>query len=244
MKRSTVTLAVGLILTAAAIKLAFPAGSGKKADPVSDSRTQTVSAEAESKNESASAMPVVVTINAGELLGQPEEEKENVSLPPAVEEAVETFLESQEPYEDLAIPADVSYEVELPGFEYVSPVYAPCSSGFGFRVHPLENLTKFHYGIDLAAQSGDDIRCFAAGTVTETGSNDTMGSYIRVSHPDGYETLYAHCGAVYVTKGQSVSAGEKLGLVGSSGKVTGPNLHFELTNDGVYVNPAFCLAAL
>ena len=190
-------------------------------------------------------MPVVVTINAGELLGESEtKEPEKPELPPAVEEAIETFFASQEPFEELAVPEDVSYEVELPGFRCVSPVDAPCSSGFGYRVHPLENLTKFHYGIDLAAQSGEDILCFSDGTVTEVGQNETMGKYIRVSHEDGFASLYAHCGTVYVSKGQTVSAGEKLGLVGATGKVTGPNLHFELTKDGVYVNPAFYLAAL
>ena len=80
--------------------------------------------------------------------------------------------------------------------------------------------------------------------MTEVGQNETMGKYIRVSHEDGFASLYAHCGTVYVSKGQTVSAGEKLGLVGATGKVTGPNLHFELTKDGIYVNPAFYLAAL
>ena len=240
MKRSTVTLAAGLILTAAAVKLAFPV---KNDQPV----FLTKASETNSMNTSVSetAMPVVVTINAGELLGEAEtKEPEKAELPPAVEEAIETFFESQEPFEELAVPADVSYEVELPGFRCVSPVDAPCSSGFGYRVHPLENLTKFHYGIDLAAQSGEDILCFSDGTVTEVGQNETMGKYIRVSHEDGFASLYAHCGTVYVSKGQTVSAGEKLGLVGATGKVTGPNLHFELTKDGVYVNPAFYLAAL
>jgi murein DD-endopeptidase MepM/ murein hydrolase activator NlpD len=240
MKRSTVTLAAGLILTAAAIKLAFPAKTGQEVYTSGSAQTADVSAA-----ESGSTMPVVVTINAGELLsGTEDSTEESVQLPPAVEEAIETFLESQEPFEDLAIPADVTYEAELPDFEYVSPVAAECSSGFGYRVHPLENLTKFHYGTDLAAQSGDDIHCFADGTVTEVGQNETMGKFIRVSHADGYASLYAHCGTVYVAKGQSVAAGEKLGLVGSSGKVTGPHLHFELTKNGVFLNPAFCLAAL
>ena len=240
MKRSTVTLAAGLILTAAAIKLALPVKNGQD---IYTHRSTEITDVGTVGNDSA--MPVVVTINAGELLGQAEPETaETAQLPPAVEEAVETFLESQEPFNDLDVPADVSYDVELPEFEYVSPVTAKCSSGFGYRVHPLENLTKFHYGTDLAAQSGDDIRCFSDGTVTEVGQNEIMGKYIRVSHSDGYASLYAHCGTVYVSKGQPVTAGEKLGLVGATGRVTGPHLHFELTKDGIFINPAFCLANL
>ncbi len=242
MKRSTLTLATGLILTAAALKLAFPSRSQEVITTVKD----TVSlSQSEKAAETVSAVPVTVTINAAEFLGQTEEgDHETIQLPPEVEEAVETFLTSQEPYSELAVPADVSYDVILPDFICARPVSAPYSSGFGYRVHPLENLTKFHYGADLAAQSGDDIHSFASGTVTEVGQNESFGNFIRIAHPDGYETFYAHCGTIYVTKGQSVSVGEKIGLVGSTGKTTGPHLHFELKKDGIYMNPAFYLAAV
>ena len=244
MKRSTVTLAAGLILTAAALKLAFPDKEAEEGWTASVGVPTMYSSDREADS-TAPAMPVVVTINAGELLGKEEPDKEEKEpLPPAVEEAVETFLTEQEPFEDLAVPADVTYEVVLPDFAYVKPVSAPYSSGFGYRVHPLENLTKFHYGADLAAQSGEDIHCFAEGTVTEVGQNETFGKYIRVSHPDGFASLYAHCGTIYAAKGQAVAMGEKIALVGATGKATGPHLHFELTKDGVYVNPAFYLAAL
>jgi len=244
MKRSTITLAVGLMLTAAALKLAFPSGSSRVIYTVRDSVS---AAETVSRNDGSagSAAPVTtVTINAAEFLGEPSVSAQTAALPAAVEEAVETFRAGQAPFEDLEIPANVSYEVDLPSFDFVKPVIARCSSGFGYRVHPLENLTKFHYGMDLAAQSGDDIVSFAKGTVSEVGQDDTYGKYIRIEHSDGYETTYAHCGTVYVTQGQTVSAGEKIALVGSTGKVTGPHLHFELKHNGVFLNPEFYLAAV
>ena len=241
MKRSTVALAVGLILTAAALKALFPGKSREVIYTVKDTVTpSSVSADMEY----AVKDPVVRTINAGEFLNTVNVTASSADLPEAVEAAVETFYAQQEPFVDLALPGDVSYEAVIPVFEYIKPVDAPCSSDFGYRVHPMENLTKFHYGTDLAAQSGDDIFCFADGTVTETGQNDTLGQYIRVNHADGFATLYAHCGTIYVTRGQRVAMGEKIGLVGATGKVTGPNLHFELTKDGIYLNPSFCLAAL
>lgn len=248
MKRSSVYLAAGLLLAAVAIKLAFPA---KTKDTIQAVRTVTVpvtSAEKTILNENAepAAAPeaMTVTVNAAEYLGREMPAAAAQELPEAVEQAVETFLETQAPYEELGIPANVSYNVPQPYFPFVAPVKARVSSSFGYRVHPLENLTKFHYGTDLAALSGDDILCFAEGTVTEIGMDEEHGNYIRVQHPDGFESMYAHCGTVYVRQGQKVSAGEKIGLVGVSGMVTGPHLHFELTKDGQYLNPEFYMAAL
>ncbi|MBQ7737323.1 MAG: M23 family metallopeptidase [Oscillospiraceae bacterium] len=244
MKRSTVTMAAGLIFTAAALKLVFPAQTAEIIRSVrGGSETSSAVQETVSVSQDILAQPATVTINAAEFLGMAETSAQQ-DLPPAVNEAVETFLASQEPYEDLAVPVNVSYEVELPSFPFTAPVTAAASSGFGYRVHPLENLTKFHYGTDLAAMSGADIVSFADGKVSEVSSNETLGNYIRVSHDEGYDTLYAHCGTVYVHEGQSVKMGEKIALVGSTGKVTGPHLHFELMRNGVFLNPEFYLAAI
>ena len=245
MKRSTITIAAGLLFTAAALKLAFPSESADVINTVksTDTARETIAQGIPYLSENSSAIPVTVTINAAEFLGE-FPETVDVDLPMAVEEAVETFLASQASYKSLDLPADVTYSVEMPSFPYVQPVKAASSSGFGYRVHPLENLTKFHYGTDLAALSGDDIVSFARGVVTEVGEDETNGKFIRISHDDDYATMYAHCGTVYVTEGQAVAMGEKIGLVGMTGKVTGPHLHFELTKNGVYMNPEFYLAAL
>ena len=246
MKRSTVTLAAGLLFTAAAVKLAFPAQSKKAIDTlVIPTIAPSVSLQADTIPVSATGSePVTVTINAAEYFQQTSTETATDDLPEAVETAVETFLSEQEPFSSIALPANVTYDVELPSFPYVRPVKAATSSSFGYRVHPLENLTKFHYGTDLAALSGDDIVSFADGTVTEVGEDETSGRFIRIEHKDGYATMYAHCGTIFVRQGQRVSAGDKIALVGVSGKVTGPHLHFELTKNGVYMNPEFFLAAI
>lgn len=244
MKRSTITLAAALMLTAAALKFAFPLG---RTVPVySSSNTPATAAAVQAKPETTDTASsyTVVTINAAEFLGGERASRETVSLPAAVEDAVETFLAEQSPYEDLAVPANVSYDVDLPSFDFVKPVNAEVSSPFGYRVHPLENLTKFHYGTDLAAQSGDDVLSFASGTVSEVGEDPDNGKYIRIDHPDGFSSSYAHCGTIYVFQGQAVGKGEKIALVGATGKATGPHLHFELRHNGVYLNPEFFMAAI
>ena len=228
-KRATIYVAAGLFVAAAAAKLLFPARTSETIRTVeksfhrADYRTEeTVAGVTEAADDAA--MPVTVTINAAEFLGLTEPAGTE-ELSPAVEEAMAAFMEEQQPFVDLGVPANVS-------------------SDFGYRLHPIDNETKFHYGMDLAANSGDDIVCFASGTVTEVGENGTSGKFLRVEHEDGYATMYAHCSQIYVEEGQKVNAGEKIALVGATGKVTGPNLHFELTHDGVYLNPAFYMAAI
>ncbi len=159
--------------------------------------------------------------------------------PEPVPEAVAAFLKAQEPYAGLELPSNVSYAYpELP-FDYVSPVSGMTSSGFGYRQHPLKNEVLFHYGTDFAAWTGTEILAFASGTVGMVGWDAGFGNYIIILHPGGWRTLYAHCSEVDVYGGQTVSAGERIGLVGATGNVTGPHLHLELTCDGVYFNPEF-----
>ena len=244
MKRSTVTLAVGLLITAAALKLVFPARNSEVISTVSEISVISAASPVETEDaEQAASAPVTVTFNAAEYFGDTAAAPASAELPAAVEEAVETFLAGQEPFAALDLPVNVSYGFEMPSFPFVRPVTASASSSFGFRVHPLENLTKFHYGTDLAALSGDDVVSFAAGTVSEVGYDESAGNYVKISHEDGYATTYAHCGTIYVQQGQRVEAGQKIALVGVSGRVTGPHLHFELTRNGVYLNPEFYLAA-
>ncbi|MEG1632565.1 MAG: M23 family metallopeptidase [Oscillospiraceae bacterium] len=161
---------------------------------------------------------------------------------PKLPEAVAAFMERQAEYADKELPANVSCDFpELP-FGFQSPVTGCTSSGFGFRLHPIKNEVKFHFGTDFAAWSGVDILSFADGTVSMVGWDDGYGNYITIDHADGWRTLYAHCGKVYVLSGQKVAMGEKIALVGATGEVTGPHLHFELTCAGKYYNPEFWLA--
>ena len=154
---------------------------------------------------------------------------------------LDAFLEAQSVFSDYAVPANVSYEVpELP-FECFSPCACEVTSGFGYRMHPLDGTVKFHYGTDLGACDGTDVTAFADGTVISVQELDGYGKNVIIEHAGGFSTLYAHCSKILVNRGDKVKAGDKIALSGHSGKVTGPHLHFELIFNGKYLNPEFYL---
>ncbi len=172
------------------------------------------------------------------------ETAENGASAEAMARAAETFRESQTEFADLTVPANVSEALYTLPFPFVSPIAGIASSGFGYRIHPIYGGARFHYGTDFAADAGENVLCFADGTVTAAAWDDGYGYYVAVEHADGYSTLYAHCSRLLVDVGEKVARGELLAAVGSTGSATGPHLHFELRHDGIYLNPEFCLALL
>lgn len=139
------------------------------------------------------------------------------------------------------LPENVSMEQAVLGFEYGQPVSGSISSGFGYRDHPTEGDARFHYGVDLAADTGTAVRCFADGSVTVVGESSSYGKYCIVTHEGGYRTLYAHCSRVTASSGANVQKGEKIAEVGETGMATGPHLHFELQREDLYLNPVYYL---
>lgn len=182
-------------------------------------------------------IPVSEVINFENILPMPKEEVPEEE--PEISPKVEAFLQSQEAYSEYAVPANVSYDLpELP-FKYESPIIGCTSSGFGYRLHPICNEVKYHYGTDLAAAYGSEIRAFADGTVRAIGEESGgYGKYIIIDHADGYSTLYAHCSELCVSSGE-VKRGDVIALVGQTGAATGPHLHFELMCGETYLNPEF-----
>ena len=138
----------------------------------------------------------------------------------------------------LTMPDNASLEQRNLGFAYTTPVKGTLTSSFGWREHPVSGGTRFHYGVDLAADVGTDICAFADGTVFATGESSTLGKYIILTHAGGYKTLYAHCSEI-CRKSGTVMMGEKIAEVGETGETTGPHLHFELQNGKQYLNPIY-----
>lgn len=157
----------------------------------------------------------------------------------AGEEAFAPETEGNVFYGGENLPDNVSMEQAVLGFDYSTPVKGTLTSGFGYREHPLEGEERFHYGLDIAADSGTAIRCFADGTVTAVGESSSYGKYCVVSHGNGCSTLYAHCSKVTASSGAAVGEGDKIAEVGETGMATGPHLHFELQKDGAYLNPIY-----
>lgn len=123
-----------------------------------------------------------------------------------------------------SLPRVSSYAFPLKSYSYVSSEYG---SRWGTT----------HTGIDLAAPAGTHIYSWRSGTVTFAGWSGGYGNFIIVDHGDGFVTRYAHCSKIAVTKGQTVSQGQVIGYVGTTGNSTGNHLHFEVKVNGNFVNP-------
>ena len=116
---------------------------------------------------------------------------------------------------------------------------ARISSGFGKRKHPILGYTKMHRGTDFAAPSGTPIYAAGDGVIEKAGWNGGYGRYIRLRHNDTYKTAYAHLSKIAsgIAPGKRIRQGQVIGYVGSSGRSTGPHLHYEVMLNGNQVNP-------
>ena len=116
---------------------------------------------------------------------------------------------------------------------------ARLSSGYGKRKHPILGYSKMHRGLDFAAPTGTPIMAAGSGIVESSGWNGSYGKYIRIRHNSTYKTAYAHMSKIKrgITPGQRVNQGEIIGYIGSTGRSTGPHLHYEILVNGRKVNP-------
>ena len=120
------------------------------------------------------------------------------------------------------------------GFIWPCPASRYITDDYGYRYY---KGYSFHSGIDIAAGMGSSIIAAGSGTVASAGYSDSMGNYVMIAHGNGIVTVYMHASALMVSSGQSVSAGQQIALVGSTGDSTGPHLHFSVRVNGSYVNP-------
>lgn len=111
------------------------------------------------------------------------------------------------------------------------------SSGFGKRSSPTAGASTYHKGIDIAVSYGTPIVAAGAGEVVTASYSSSAGNYVMISHGDRLYTVYMHCSRLIVKKGDTVTAGQKIAYVGSTGISTGPHLHFGVSKNGSYVNP-------
>ncbi|WP_116127634.1 M23 family metallopeptidase [Lewinella sp. IMCC34183] len=110
-------------------------------------------------------------------------------------------------------------------------------SGFGYRIHPILGVKKMHAGIDFNCRRGTEIQSSGKGIVEFAGRNSTYGNVVVIDHGYGFKSRYAHMSAIKVKKGQEVTRGHLIGLVGSTGRSTGDHLHYEIEKDGRKVDP-------
>lgn len=111
------------------------------------------------------------------------------------------------------------------------------TSGFGIRLDPFTNRLAFHGGVDFKAHVGMKIFAAMDGVVSFSGKKGRYGNLVKLSHGDGFETRYAHLSKLKVKNGQKVKKGDLIALAGSTGRSTGPHLHFELLRNGKKLDP-------
>lgn len=123
--------------------------------------------------------------------------------------------------------------------EWMVPVpWYVLSSPFGMRLHPIDNVWRMHYGVDLSCNEGEPIYASRSGVVIVTDYEEGgAGNYVYINHGDGYTSIYMHMTYYIVSPGDYVTQGDVIGYVGSTGASTGPHLHFGITYNGTYVNP-------
>lgn len=122
-------------------------------------------------------------------------------------------------------------------FAWPCPGYKRISDNYGNRIHPILGVQQFHNGVDMAAPGGTAILAAYDGDVVGAAYNGSMGNYIMIDHGSGLYTIYMHCSALYVSKGQTVTKGQNIAAVGSTGRSTGNHLHFSVRLNGNYVSP-------
>lgn len=112
------------------------------------------------------------------------------------------------------------------------------SSGYGYRKDPFNGKKSFHDGVDIASSYGAPVVAVASGVVMEAIKKSGYGYYVEINHADGLVSKYAHNSKVFVGPGDLVEKGDVIALVGSSGRSTGPHVHFEITQDGKSIDPS------
>jgi murein DD-endopeptidase MepM/ murein hydrolase activator NlpD len=144
-------------------------------------------------------------------------------------------------YDDLTKMA-ISKEKMLASIPAIQPIankdLQRTASGWGYRIHPIYKIRKFHYGVDFTAPTGTDIYVTGDGTIEQIESSQRgYGNSIIVNHGFGIKTLYGHLNHFNVKQGQKVKRGDIIGFVGNSGLSTAPHLHYEVIRSGEKVNP-------
>lgn len=122
-------------------------------------------------------------------------------------------------------------------FMWPVPSCTTIGDGFGYRIHPIFGDKRFHSGVDIPAASGATIVAADAGTVVTAVYSSSYGNYVVISHGSGNTTLYAHMSSMAVSSGQTVTKGQTIGYVGSTGWSTGAHCHFEIRIGGTLVDP-------
>lgn len=163
------------------------------------------------------------------------------ALDRAIATAKEIKQEAVDAMPSEVLQAEVTNSVALPA-ALQSPLQGRITSEFGVRNDPINRQQRQHHGVDIAAPRGTPIGAAATGTVVFAGRKGGYGNTVIIEQADGKQTLYGHAEQLLVQVGERVEAGQTIATVGSTGRSTGPHLHFEVRENGQPINPLAMLA--
>ena len=180
-----------------------------------------------------------ITLKEKAEMAEEEEETTDGAYQGAIMAAGTVYLKSD--YNGPALPNNYTMDVlSLGGLETMTPIMGHMNSPYGYRTNPVTgDQGDFHGGVDIGGQMGDPIAAFASGTVEYIGQDDSYGIYLQIDHGNGIKSFYAHCSQLLVSKGDPVTIGQTVALVGATGTATGPHLHLELKYGKTHMNPAY-----
>lgn len=170
----------------------------------------------------------------------PPPEAQDTPAPEPTQPTVVTAVAQEYTDDGVKLPSNVSfafYELGLP--KTVDPVTGPVTSTFGYRDSPVNGKNEFHLALDIGAAEGTEIGAFADGVVEYIGKSDEFGLYLKITHANNVSSFYAHCSKLLVHKGDPVTCGQTVALVGQTGNATGPHLHLTIEKDRIRLDPAY-----
>lgn len=171
---------------------------------------------------------------------QPVPSEPEPSAPEPDEPALVTATAQEYTDDGIKLPKNVSFAFyELGLSETAVPVSGSVTSGFGYRDHPVSGTNEFHLALDIGAEEGTEIGAFADGVVEYIGTSDEFGNYLKIDHDNHVASFYAHCSKLLVHKGDQVTCGQTVALVGQTGNATGPHLHLTIEKDNIRLDPAY-----
>ena len=147
------------------------------------------------------------------------------------------FISSAEAANDKLIMRTDQYLDTIQNIPLGPPVPGVLTSKFGWRKDPINGKRAYHHGVDIRGERGSDVKATADGTVKLTNYTKGDGRYILIDHGNGFVTKYAHLNKSLVKKGDAVTRGQVIGLLGSTGRSTGPHVHYEIHYNDKLVNP-------
>ena len=201
-----------------------------------DETRKAVEAEREALNALINEKTTQIELIKGDIATQEQAIREYEAEIAAQNEIIKA-LEKAAAEERQRLAAENARKFDGGKFAWPVPSSRRISDEYGDRIHPILNVPQFHNGIDIGAPTGANIVAAYQGQVVAADYSATMGNYIMIDHGDGVYTIYMHASQLYVSKGAEVTWGQTIAAVGSTGRSTGPHLHFSVRVGGQYVSP-------